>query len=36
MYLFKMSTVGAGSGVDLVCRMQLGGDLQFAWIMFDM
>ena len=35
VYLFKMSTVGAGSGVDLVRRMQLGGDLQFAWIMFD-
>ena len=35
VYLFKMSTVGADSGVDLVHRMQLGGDLQFAWIMFD-
>ena len=32
VYLFKMSTVGAGSDVR---RMQLGGDLQFAWIMFD-
>ena len=35
VYLFKMSTVGAGSGVDLVRRMQPGGDLELAWIMFD-
>ena len=35
VYLFKMSTVGAGSGVNLVRRMQLSGDLQFAWIIFD-
>ena len=35
VYLFKMSTVGAGSGVDLVRRMQLGGDFELAWIMFD-
>ena len=35
VYLFKMSTVGAGSGVDLVQRMQLSGDLELAWIMFD-
>ena len=34
-YLFKVSTVGAGSGVDLVRRMQPGGDLELAWIMFD-
>ena len=26
-YVFKMSIVGPGSGVDLVRRMQLGGDL---------
>ena len=30
-----MSTLGAGSGVDLVRRMQPGGDLELAWIMFD-
>jgi hypothetical protein len=30
-----MSEVGPGSGVDLVKRMQLGGDLKDAWIMFD-
>ena len=35
VYLFKMSTVGAGSGMDLVRRMQSGGDLELAWIMFD-
>ena len=35
MYLFKMSTVGAGSGMDLVRRMQPGGDLELSWIMFD-
>ena len=35
MYLFKMSTMGARSGVDLVRRMQPGGDLELAWIMFD-
>jgi CRISPR/Cas system CMR-associated protein Cmr3 (group 5 of RAMP superfamily) len=26
---------GPGSGVDLVKRMQLGGDLENAWLMFD-
>ena len=35
VYLFKMSTIGAGSGVDLVRRMQPSGDLELAWIMFD-
>ena len=35
MYLFKMSTIGAGSGVDLVRHIQPGGDFQLAWIMFD-
>ena len=34
-YIFKMSTVGLGSGVDLVQRMQLGGDLELQWVMFD-
>jgi hypothetical protein len=35
VFLFKMSKVGPSSGVDLVKRMQPGGDLQDAWIMFD-
>jgi hypothetical protein len=35
VFLFKMSEVGPGSGVDLIRRMQPGGDLQDAWIMFD-
>jgi hypothetical protein len=26
---------GDGSGYDLIKRMQLEGDLQIAWIMFD-
>ena len=34
-YLFKMSTTGPGSGVDLVRRMQPGGDLALQFIMFD-
>jgi hypothetical protein len=35
VFVFKMSEVGPGSGVDLVKRMQLGGDLENMWIMFD-
>ena len=35
VFLFKMSEVGPGSGVDLVSRMQPGGDLENAWVMFD-
>ena len=35
VFIFKMSEVGRGSGVDLVWRMQLSGDLEHAWIMFD-
>ena len=35
VFVFKMSEVGPGSGVDLVKRMQVGGDLQDAWMMFD-
>ena len=35
VFVFKMSEVGPGSGVDLVRRMQPGGDLENAWIMFD-
>ena len=34
-YIFKMSTVGPGSGVDLVRRMQKGGNLQSEFIIFD-
>ena len=30
-----MSTLDVGSGADLVRRMQPGGDLELAWIMFD-
>ena len=35
VFVFKMSEVGPGSGVDLVRRMQSGGDLCNAWMMFD-
>lgn len=35
VYIFKMSEVGPGSGVDLVRKMQPGGPLEDAWIMFD-
>jgi hypothetical protein len=35
VFVDKMSEVGPGSGVHLVNRMQLGDDLQDAWIMFD-
>jgi hypothetical protein len=35
VFVFKMSEVGPGSGVDLVKRMQHGGDLEDAWMMFD-
>ena len=35
VYVFKMSEVGPGSGVDLVRRMQPGGDLENSWLMFD-
>ena len=35
VFVFKMSEIGPGSGVDLVKRMQPGGDLQDAWMMFD-
>ena len=34
-YLFKMSTTGLGSGVDLVKRMQTGGNHTHQFIMFD-
>ena len=35
VFVFKMSEVGPGSGVDLVRRMQPGGDLENAWMMSD-
>ena len=35
VFVFKMSEVGPGSGVDLMKRMQAGGDLECAWMMFD-
>jgi hypothetical protein len=35
VFVFKMSEVGPGSGVDLVNWMQPGGDLEHAWIIFD-
>jgi hypothetical protein len=35
VFVFKMSEVGPGSRVHLVNRMQPGGDLEHAWIMFD-
>ena len=30
VFIFKMSKVGLGSGVDLVRQMQPGGDLEHA------
>ena len=35
VFVFKMSEIGPSSGVDLVKRMQPGGDLEDAWMMFD-
>jgi hypothetical protein len=35
VFVFKMSEVGPSSGVDLVKRMQPGGDLEDVWMMFD-
>jgi hypothetical protein len=35
VFVFKMSEVGPSNGVDLVKRMQPGGDLEDAWMMFD-
>lgn len=34
-HIFKMSVKGPGSGLDLLRRMQLGGSLDGAWVMFD-
>jgi hypothetical protein len=35
VFVFKMFEVGLSSGVDLVKRIQLGSDLQDAWMMFN-
>ena len=35
VFVFKMSEVGPSSGVHLVRRMQLGGNLESAWIISD-
>jgi hypothetical protein len=35
IFVFKMSVDLPGSGVDLVKRMQVGGDMENSWIMFD-
>ena len=32
--LFKMSTTGSGSGIDLLTRMGPGKDLEGVWVMF--
>ncbi|KAL3675193.1 hypothetical protein R1sor_025141 [Riccia sorocarpa] len=34
-FVFKMPDLGSGSGVDLVNRMRIGGDLEGAWVMWD-
>ena len=35
VFVFKMSVDLPGSGVELVKRMQVGGDMENSWIMFD-
>jgi hypothetical protein len=35
VYIFKMLVDGPRSGVDLVKHMQVGGDLENEWLMFD-
>ena len=35
VFIFKMSEIGPGIGMNLVRRIQLGGDLEDVWIMFD-
>ena len=35
VFVFKMIEVGPASGVDLVTRMQPGGNLQDSWLMFN-
>ena len=35
VFVFKMSIDLPGSGVELVKRMQVGGNMENLWIMFD-
>jgi hypothetical protein len=35
VFFFKMLVDGVAKGVNLVKQMQLGGDLENPWIMFD-
>jgi len=35
VFVFKMFEIGPGSGVDLVRLMQVAGDLENLWMMFD-
>ena len=35
VYISKMSTCRVVSGVDIVRRMQPGGDLEYEWVMYD-
>jgi hypothetical protein len=34
-HIFKMSTSGLGSGIDLIRRMQPGGNLEHSWVLSD-
>lgn len=34
-YVFKMLVDQPGSGIDLIKRIQLGRDLENAWLIFD-
>ena len=34
-FVFKMSTIGPASGIDLVMRCGGTGDLRFSWVQFD-
>ena len=35
VFVFKMSKVGLGSGIDMLKRMQSSSNLEDAWMMFD-
>ena len=35
VFVFKMSEIGPGSDVDFVKKIQVGGNLQCSWMMFD-
>ena len=35
IFIFNISKIGPGSGVDLATRMQLGGNPEHAWLMSD-